>query len=630
MCGIAGVLAYEADRSPSREGLQRMAAVLAHRGPDEQGLYHSGPIGLAHRRLSIIDLVSGQQPMESSDGQVCLVYNGEIYNYPELKVELEQKGYVFRTRSDTEVLLALYLHYGLEAFPKVNGMFACAFWDRRTHQLVLARDRFGKKPLFYYQDAHTFLFGSELKALLAYGSIERRVNLSALHEYLTYSYIVGEQTILEGIYRLPPAHVLVVRDGHVTCRPYWDFTMQPCAEPLDEEAAVEHLGDLLCQAVKRRLLSDVPLGAFLSGGIDSSVVVALMAQLSDRPVQTFTIGFEEAAYSELEDARVVAQYLGTDHHEMIVKPAAFDILPRLVWHLDEPFGDSSAVPTYYVCQAARQHVTVALSGDGGDEVFAGYARYQALQGYQRMARLPTWMKHGVIKPVTAAMPFTWPGWNYLYAMAGLERDALPDGLGLYPYIQEKLYSPDLQAHLRRHQPHALTQRLLRQAAHLDPISRYQYVDTLQYLPADILTKVDRMSMANSLEVRSPLLDVTLVEYMATLPASLKLRQRVSKYILRKFCSRVLPDSVLTKRKQGFAIPKDRWFQKELRSAAEELLLDRRTLDRGYFRRRTLQRMLQHHATGQRDYSVWIWCLLVLEMWFRTFLDEPQVQRGAGA
>jgi asparagine synthase (glutamine-hydrolysing) len=630
MCGIAGALAFEADHRPSREGLQRMAEVLAHRGPDAQGFYHSGPVSFAHRRLSIIDLVSGQQPMESPDGQVCLVFNGEIYNYPELKVELAQKGYVFRTRSDTEVLLALYLYYGLEAFPKINGMFACAFWDRRTHQLVLARDRFGKKPLFYAQQAQTFLFGSELKALLAYGGIERTVNLSALHEYLTYSYIVSEQTIIEGIYRVPPAHVLVVRDGQVTCRSYWDFTFQPTAEPADEEEVVEYVGDLLSQAVKRRMLSDVPLGAFLSGGLDSSVVVALMAQWSSRPVQTFTIGFEEAAYSELEDARVVAHYLGTDHHEMIVKPAAFDILPRLVWHLDEPFGDSSAVPTYYVCQAARQHVTVVLSGDGGDEVFAGYTRYQELQRYRRMARLPTWMKHGLIKPLTAAMPFTWPGWNYLYAMGGLATDALPSGLGLYPYIQEKLYSPDLQAHLHMSEPHAPVQRLLRQVAHLDPISRYQYVDTLQYLPADILTKVDRMSMANSLEVRSPLLDVTLVEYMATLPATLKLRDRVSKYILRKFCGRILPDSVLTKRKQGFALPKDRWFQKELRTAAEDLLLDRSTLTRGYFQPQTLHRLLQHHATGQRDYSVWIWCLIVLEMWFRMFLDAPQVQRGQGA
>ena len=621
MCGIAGVLEFESGLKPSLEGLQRMAGVLTHRGPDEEGFYRSGSVGLAHRRLSIIDLVSGQQPMVSPDGQVCVVFNGEIYNYPELKADLEQKGYVFRTRSDTEVLLALYLNCGLEAFPKINGMFACAFWDSRTYQLVLARDRFGKKPLFYYQDAHCLLFGSEIKAILAYGGIERKVNLGALHEYLTHSYIVGEQTIIAGIRRLLPAHVLVVRNGQAVCRPYWELTFQPGANPPNEAEAVERLEELLLQAVRRRLMSDVPLGAFLSGGLDSSAIVALMARLSDRPVRTFTIGFEESDYSELEDARTVARYLGTDHHEMIVKPSALDVLPDLVWHLDEPFGDSSAIPTFYVCRAARQHVTVALSGDGGDEVFAGYIRYREVEHYRRMGKIPAWIRHTIINPLTGALPFTWPGWNYLYAMGKWRDGGLPCGLGIYPYIQEKLYTPAFKTELQEYDPFEPTERLLRQTSDLDSISRYQYLDTLQYLPADILTKVDRMSMANSLEVRSPLLDHNLVEYMATLPVSLKLRGNISKYIFRKFCSQMLPPSVLTKRKQGFAIPKHRWFQTELRAFTEEILLDPKTLARGYFRKETLRQLLRHHATGQRDYSSWIWCLIVLEMWHRLFLDE---------
>jgi asparagine synthase (glutamine-hydrolysing) len=598
-----------------------MAGVLTHRGPDEEGFYQSGPVGLAHRRLSIIDLASGQQPMKSPDGRVCVVFNGEIYNYPELKVELEQKGYVFRTHSDTEVLLALYLHSGLDAFSKINGMLACAVWDQRTRQLVLVRDRFGKKPLFYYRDAQRFLFASEMKALLAYGGIERRVNPAALQEYLTHSYIVGEHTILKGIYRVPPAHVLVVRDGQIRNFPYWEFQFQPMENPPVEEEVVEHLAELLRQAVRRRLMSEVPLGAFLSGGLDSSAVVALMAQLSDRPVQTFSIGFAESDYSELEDARVVAQYLGTDHHEMIVKPAALEVLPDLVWHLDEPFGDSSAVPTYYVCRAARQHLTVALSGDGGDEVFAGYARYQQLTHYQRMRQVPAWIKRQIIQPLTGVLPFTWPGWNYLYATGKMNGNGLPDSLGIYPYIQEQLYSLDFKHEVRGFNPFCMTEKILSQGNHLDPVSRYQYLDTLQYLPADILTKVDRMSMANSLEVRSPLLDYTVVEYMATLPVSFKLRGDVSKYVLRKLCERVLPPSTLTKRKQGFAIPKDRWFQHELRTFAEDLLLDRRTLARGYFRKETIRRLLQHHVTGRRDYSTWIWCLIVLEMWHRLFVDE---------
>ena len=621
MCGIAGILEFETGRQPSLDQLQRMAHALVHRGPDEEGFYQSGPVGFAHRRLSIIDLASGQQPMQSPDGQVCVVFNGEVYNYLELKHELEQKGYTFSTRSDTEVLLALYLHYGVAAFPKINGMLACAVWDQRTRQLVLARDRFGKKPLFYYQDSHRFLFGSEIKALLAHGEVPRTLNPAALHSYFTHSYIVGEHTILADVRRVPPAHVLVVRDRHVTCQPYWEFRLHPDDAPPNEEDATTHLDGLLRQAVQRRLMSEVPLGAFLSGGLDSSTVVALMAQMSSRPVQTFTVGFDESDYSELADAREVAKHLGTEHHEMVVKPAALDILPDLVWYLDEPFGDSSAVPTYYVSRAARQHLTVALSGDGGDEVFAGYMRYQQIAEYQRMQAIPAGVRQRVLQPLAARLPFTWPGWNYLYAMGKMNGSALPYNLGLYPYIQEQLYTPEFQQQLQGDDPFALTEQILSRGEHLDPVSRYQYLDTLQYLPADILTKVDRMSMATSLEVRAPLLDYTVVEYLATLPLSYKLRGGVSKYILRKLSERLLPPSVLAKRKQGFAIPKGRWFQQDLRTFAEELLLSPRTLTRGYVRGDTVRRLLRHHLSGRRDYSTWIWCLIMFEMWCRTFLDE---------
>ncbi|MBI3756927.1 MAG: asparagine synthase (glutamine-hydrolyzing) [Deltaproteobacteria bacterium] len=623
MCGIAGILELFPGVSPDLERLQRMADTLVHRGPDEQGFYRSGSVGLAHRRLSIIDLASGQQPLQSADGQVCLVFNGEIYNYRELKSELKQRGHQFRTTSDTEVLLALYQHDGLDAFAKINGMLACALWDERARRLVLARDRFGKKPLYYYQDERRFVFASELKAILANGEIERHVNVEALHEYLTHGYIASAQSILRDVYKLPPAHLLVVENGHVTCRPYWEFRFAPTSSAPSEAEAVEHLGTLLQQAVNRRLMSEVPLGAFLSGGLDSSTVVALMARAAAKPVKTFAIGFDETNYSELDDARVVAQHLGTEHHEMIVKPAALDILPELVWHLDEPFGDSSAVPTYYVCRAARQHVTVALSGDGGDEVFAGYARYRQIDRYRRADWTPNWIRTKLVQPLLGMFPFTWPGWNSLYMVGKGTDGGIPYELGLYPYIQERLYAPEFQQQLQESNPFALTEDILKKAQHLDPVSRYQYLDTRQYLPADILTKVDRMSMATSLEVRAPLLDYTVVEYMATLPVSLKLREGVSKYLLRQFCGSLLPPSVLQKRKQGFAIPADRWFQHELRVAAEEILLDRRTVARGYFRKEALQQLLRHHATGQRDYSAWIWCLIVLEMWFRMFLDKEQ-------
>ncbi|MGE0823686.1 MAG: asparagine synthase (glutamine-hydrolyzing) [Candidatus Binatia bacterium] len=622
MCGIAGVIELEKGRVPSVDRLRHMADTLTHRGPDEEGVYQTGSVGLVHRRLSIIDLASGQQPMLSPDGNVAVVFNGEIYNYQELQEDLRQHGHAFRTRSDTEVLLTLYLQYGLDAFAKINGMLACAFWDDRSQTLILARDRFGKKPLFYMQTAERFLFSSEIKALLAYGEVERQVHLPALHEYLTHSYIVGENSILAGIRRVPPAHLLVFRREQVTCQPYWTLQFQPATTAPEENEVLEHLEVLLEQAVKRRLMSEVPLGAFLSGGIDSSTVVALMARLMDTPVKTFSVGFEEASYSELEDARLVAQHLGTDHHEIIVKPSAVDILPHLVKHLDEPFGDSSAVPTFYVCQAAKKHVTVAISGDAGDEGFAGYRRYLNLCQDHWFDNVPTRLRHGVLLPLTKILPFTWLGWNTLYAMGRTGKSLLPYGLGLYPHIQEQLYTDELHTQLRTVDPYRETERILAQVVGLDAVSQYQYLDTLQYLPHDILTKVDRMSMANSLEVRSPLLDYILVEYLATLPVSLKLRNGISKYILRKFCSKLLPSTVLTKQKQGFAIPKGLWFQKELRGMAEDILLDRTTLGRGYFRKDTLQRLLRHHATGRRDYSTWIWCLIILELWFRLFLDGP--------
>ena len=620
MCGFAGVLEFVDGSRPSRSGLEKMAKVLVHRGPDEEGFWQAGPIGLAHRRLKVIDLVTGQQPLGSPDKKVWIVFNGEIYNFLELKQGLKQKGFEFRTTTDTEVLLALYLQEGLEAFKLLNGMFACAIWDGRTDQLVLARDRLGKKPLFYYSDSQRFLFGSEMKALLAYGTIERSVDISALHEYLTHGYIVGEQAIIQGIHRLPPANLLTVQNKRLERRSYWKLFFQPTSTIPCEEEVLERLGDLLHQSVKRRMISDVPLGAFLSGGLDSSVVVALMARSAEQPIRTFSIGFDESDYSELDDARVVAKHLGTHHHEMVVTPSALDVLSELIWYLDEPFGDSSAVPTYYVCRAARQDVTVALSGDGGDELFAGYQRYLQLGRSEKLSKIPGWIRRHILKPATKILPFTSPGWNYLYAIGHRESKDNPSFLGIYPYLKSNIISEALQHELQGHDAFESTHLLLQQVGHLDPVSRYQYLDTLQYLPSDILTKVDRMSMANSLEVRAPLLDFTLVEYMATIPVSFKLMNGITKYIFRKFCSQLLPDSVLQKRKQGFAIPKGQWFRTELRQVAYDILLDSRTLSRGYFRKRAIMRMLEHHGKGKRDYSTWIWCLIVLEMWHRTFID----------
>jgi asparagine synthase (glutamine-hydrolysing) len=621
MCGIAGVLLHDPAASPSAEALARMGAVLRHRGPDAHGVQVCGPAGLAHRRLSIIDLVSGQQPMASPDGRVWVIFNGEIYNFPELQAELASDGHRFRTRSDTEVLLAQYLRDGVEAFPKLNGMFACAVWDGRSRELILVRDRWGKKPLFYARTPRELLFGSEIKSLLAYGGIDRRVHPAALHEYLSQGYIAGRQTIFEGVERLLPGHYLVARAGSVDVRPYYTLEYRPERPAIPEPEFLDRLRETLRGAVKRRLMSDVPLGAFLSGGLDSSIVVALMAQLSERPVRTFTIGFDEAPYSEVEDARAVARHLGTDHTETTVRPSAFEILPDLVWHCDEPFGDSSAVPTYYVSRAAREHVTVALSGDGGDEVFAGYTRYRTMRGREGWRRVPGWLGRGVAGRLARMLPFTTPGWNMLSTMGQLSGRGPIADLGIYPFIRDILYTNEWKEATAACDPCAQAEEILRPVRGLDTVSQLQFLDMHRYLPGDILTKVDRMSMAVSLEVRAPLLDYEVVELMARAPVSLKLRGDVSKYALRRLAAEFLPPSTLEKRKHGFALPQGPWFRGLLYPRAEEVLLDPRALRRGYFRPGILRRVLAEHKAGRRDYSTWLWCLVVLEMWHRLFVDS---------
>lgn len=620
MCGIAGIVEHRPHAQPDAEALRRMASVLTHRGPDDAGYLVRGRAGLAHRRLSIIDIGGGHQPMSSADGRCSVVFNGEIYNFPDLRAALEREGLTFRTRSDTEVLLELFRREGVAGLSRLNGMFACAFWDAEDDALTLVRDRMGKKPLYYHAGPERFLFGSELKSLLAHGTLTPAVDRRGLLDYLSFGYVAGANCILQGVAKVPPGHFVTLRDGRVDCRPYWSLRFRPDPNPPDEREAEERLEVLLTDAVRRRMISDVPLGAFLSGGLDSSIVVALMARVADRPVRTFSIGFDERGYSELEDARLVAQHLGTEHHETVVRPSALEILPRLIWHLDEPFADSSAVPTFYVCQAARREVTVALSGDGGDEVFAGYQRYLELGRYEAMLRVPQGVRSRLVRPFASRIPFTWPAYNYLYAMGRIGPSPVPHRLGLYPFVLERLLHDDLLAELERTDPHAPTERRLAEVADLDAVSAYQYADTLQYLPDDILVKVDRTSMALSLEVRAPLLDYNVVEYVASLPIEYKLLNGETKRLLRRIAGRLLPPSVLQKRKQGFAIPIAEWFRGELRPLAHDVLLDSRSVNRGIVRAAVVRRMLEHHDAGSRDYSDWIWALLVLELWFRTHLD----------
>ncbi len=625
MCGIAGIVELEGDGAPDRDVLERMARVLVHRGPDDEGFAVLGCAGLAHRRLSIIDLSGGHQPMEAGDGEVTVIFNGEIYNFLEVRAQLEAAGHAFQTRSDTEVILHAYQAWGVESVRRLNGMFAFAIWDAPRRRLFAARDRLGKKPFYYTHSRQRFVFGSEIKALLAVPGVSREIDPAALDEFLSQMCIGGARSIFRDVRKLPPAHWLTLEEGRLAVGRYWDleFGAQPPARA--EEEYLDGLEQHLRRAVERRLISDVPLGAFLSGGVDSSAVVAIMARASSRPVKTFTIGFEEKGYSEIEDARIVSRHLGTEHREYIVKPEAIAILPDLVWHYDEPFGDSSAIPTYYVCQMARRNVTVALSGDGGDELFAGYTRYREALSRRSWSLLPSVVRSRLLAPIAETLPPEWPGRNRLYALAHHSPDAPGYGLGIYPYIKESLYTPELSSAIAASDPGEGTCALPREVRSLDLLSRLQYLDTTRYLPDDILAKVDRASMAHSLEVRAPLLDYELVEYAAGIPPALKLQGGTSKYLFKRLLSRLLPDSVFSKPKQGFAVPKGAWFRKELRLAARERLLDGRTLDRGYFRRGAVERLLAHHEAGRRDYSDWIWCLLVLEEWHRTFCD-PQTRR----
>jgi asparagine synthase (glutamine-hydrolysing) len=628
MCGIAGIIEVKSGAPPDRGALERMASVLSHRGPDDQGIAVIGEAGLAHRRLSIIDLSGGHQPMEGAPG-LTLVFNGEIYNFLEVRRELEAAGHAFATRSDTEVLLKAYAAWGPDCVERLNGMYAFAIWDAPRRRLFAARDRLGKKPFYYALTPERFVFGSELKAVLAAPGVPRDVDPGAVDEFLSRYYVRGARTILRGVAKLPPAHWLTLEAGRLTVRRYWRPTFRPEDPPRREEEYLEELEGLFRDAVRRRLISDVPLGAFLSGGVDSSAVVAMMAAEGGPRVKTFTVGFDEAGYSEIEDARAVARHLGTDHHEETVRPDAMAILPDLVWHYDEPFGDSSMVPTWYVCRMARRHVTVALSGDGGDELFAGYTRYQRALEDRRMDWIPESLKRRVLAPLAEALPAGAPARNRIYAAA--HHSVLTGGydLGLYPYIKSWLYAPAMRAEVTNGGnggtstlPAGLTRADLEP---IDLVSRLQWIDTLAYLPDDILTKVDRASMAHSLEARAPLLDYTLVDFMARVPSNLKLRDGVSKRLFRKLLAKHLPERVFTKRKQGFAVPKGEWFRRDLRATARERLLDPRTLARGYFRPERVREVLELHEAGRRDYSDWIWCLLVLEEWHRTFLD-PATRR----
>src|SRR3984893_11339431 len=615
MCGIAGIVEV-GGHAVDRDLLTAMTTVQAHRGPDGDGVVCRGGVGFGHRRLAIIDLVTGDQPMPNDDRSMWIVFNGEIYNYRELRDELGARGVRFRTQSDTEVILRAYEVYGTECVNRLRGMFAFAVLDERSRQVFLARDRVGIKPLVYHWDGVRLLFASELKGILQAADVPRDLDLEALGEYLGYHYVAAPRTIFRAVRKLPPASTLTLSldGGAPRVARYWTLRFSPQPR-VSENEWIEGLQGQLAQAVRSHMISDVPIGAFLSGGLDSSTVVALMAQASSTPVRTFSIGFAESDFDELAYARQVAARYGTEHYELIVKPRALDVLPKLAWHFDEPFGDSSAIPTYYVSKITREHVTVALSGDGGDENFAGYRRYaRALTLHERPEGGLGRIARPLCRFASALLPMGAPGqaWAGMFGAGPFERY-----FRMVTYQRSetlrRLLSDDLSALARSAADPAVFSRLASEAGAPDYVSALQHIDIATYLPGDILAKVDRTSMAVSLESRVPLLDHRLMELVATIPSALKLRDGTGKYVLKRAMAGDLPAEILTRKKMGFGVPLGAWFRHELRVMTRDVLLGSRARERGIFRASEVEALLATHDTGRRDYSARLWSLICFEL-----------------
>ncbi len=628
MCGICGVMNFERERSIDEHELRRMNEAIFHRGPDQDGFYIKGRVGMGMRRLSIIDLSGGKQPIRNEDGSIWIVFNGEIYNYPELRADLEKRGHRFYTKADTEAIVHAYEEYGHDCPNKLNGMFAFAIWDERKQCLFIGRDRLGKKPLYYYHDRERLVFGSELKSILQVKSIPRRVSPEALDLYLTYEYIPAPHTIFADLKKLPAGHTITIHDnGKTELRRYWDLHFHENGHRPQELR--QGLVDLLQDAVKIRLMSDVPLGAFLSGGIDSSCIVALMARVMDQPVKTFSIGFEEGSYNELYYAREIARHFKTDHHEMIIRSNALEWTEKLVKHLDEPLGDFSIFPTFLVAQMARQHVTVALSGDGGDELFGGYDTYVADAMARKYRKLPAILRNELIPAVTRMIP---PTEKKKGAINRLKRfvdgAVLPEDLQHVRWMiflteQEKssLYGDAMRTMARTTEAHDFIRHFFQRADSKDYVNRQLYVDLKTYLCDDIMVKVDRMSMATSLEARAPFLDYRVVEYAATIPGALKIQGTQTKKILKEAMKELLPPAIIGRGKEGFSIPIKNWLKNELRPMMLEVLSPAALKRDGFFNADHVQRLVNEHVQGVENHSHRLWALMVFGIWRNQYLQN---------
>lgn len=624
MCGICGTVGF-ADMGL----LKNMCRVMSHRGPDDEGFFIDEEIGLGIRRLKVIDLDTGNQPIHNEDKTLWIVFNGEIYNFKEQRKWLIEKGHKFYTKTDTEVIIHLYEEKGEDCVSALNGMFTFAIWDNSKGKLFIARDRLGVKPLYYSLNNGDLLFASEMKSLLEYDRIQREINLEAIDYFLTFLYVPEPVSIFKGVNKLLPAHTLTYEKGNVSIKKYWDLSFAK-QKKLKVGEYSESIYALLKDSVQQRLISDVPLGVFLSGGIDSSAIVGLMSKLNNQQVKTFSIGYskKDSSFNELDSARLVAEYFNTEHHEFIVEPDLLEILPKLAWHLDEPFADSSAIPTYLVSQVARKHITVALSGIGGDECFAGYPRYLGMKFAQYYQKIPVFARKLAFNTIDKLSESTNSRdvikWAKRFTRGGL-KNAADRYIDWISYLRkeerEKIYSPGMFQYLAGSDSNHFHQGYLQSVEAADFLDKVFYLDAKTYLPGDLLFMGDKMSMANSLELREPFCDYRLLELSASIPYDLKIKGYNLKYLLKKALGSLLPKEILAKKKQGFMIPIGRWIKDELKDMVEDLLSENNIRKRGYFNPEYVRWMLCEHYEGRKNLDDQIWSLLMLEIWHQVYIDK---------
>ena len=639
MCGICGeVCSANRGELVDPGQIKRMCRALVHRGPDDEGYYFNEMVGLGHRRLSIIDLNTGHQPISNEDDSIWIVLNGEIYNYPELRARLIDRGHRFKTKTDTEVIVHLYEDEGMGCVEKLRGMFTFALWDIKKTRLILARDRIGQKPLFYTQVKNSLLFASETKALLQHADISREVNPLAVHDFLSFKFIPRQEDLFKDIYKLPPASILVYENNHINVKRYWELYYRPDPS-MNEAFAIQRSEELLTESVKLRLMSDVPLGAFLSSGIDSGLVVSMMSRLSDEPVNSFSIGSDSQGFNELPHARMIAEKYKTNHREFIVNPDAIHILPDMIYHMDGPYADVPALPMYYVARLARQHITVTLTGDGGDELFAGYDRYLAEQVLRVYRAVPQYLRKKLVPKLLAFFEERTgrKSWRqtlrWMNAMSMVpEHEAYARGISFFSFEneqKEQLYTPDFKDRIGSvNSMDGIVSRYWSDHAQ-DALGKMCYADLMVRLPEYSHIKVDRISMMHGLEARSPFMDHKLIEFSATIPSALKLKRRKRKYLLRKLAASYLPPEILNLPKQGFGSPINRWLRGELKNLSHTLLKNSLLVKHGYFNQGYIDRLLADHESRKINNGNKIWGLVNLETWYQIYFGNTNIETSRG-